>query len=65
MGRQTNFVEFSADQKLIYVDMNRVSCMEEHEDFLKIFMNDSGSTTIKIDVDNLETIQRLMTEEKI
>ena len=65
MGRQTNFVKFSADPKLIYVDMNRVSCIAEHEDFLKIHMDDHGCTTIKVDLENLETIQRLMTEGKI
>ena len=65
MCRQTNFVEFSIGDKFVYVDMNKVTFIAEIKNNLKIYFNDPGVTNIIVDVDNLKTIQQLMTQEKI
>jgi len=65
MCRQTNFVEFSIGDKFVYVDMNKVTFIAENKNSLKIYFNDPGVTNIIVDVDNLKTIQQLMTQEKI
>lgn len=65
MCRQTNFVEFSIDDKFVYVDMNKVTFIAEVKNSLKIYFNDPGITNVTVDLDNLKTIQQLMTQEKI
>ena len=65
MYRQTNFVEFSVDDKFVYVDMNKVACIEEKDEYLDIFYDTANVISTTIDLDNLKTIQQLMTQEKI
>lgn len=65
MCRQTNFVEFSIGDKFVYVDMNKVTFIAEVKNSLKIYFNDPGITNVMVNLDNLKTIQQLMTQEKI
>ena len=67
MCRQTNFVEFSIGDKFVYVDMNKVTFIsqDDYQEYLSIYFNDPGISNIKVDADNLKTIQQLMTQEKI